>query len=85
MLLTLADEVREREQRASWSNTEELLARTLEGISTLRRDLYMMKGVPERKLPAQVMVPRPGEPAPNPNADKKVVRPGQLAKMLGKG
>lgn len=75
-VLTLAAEVRDHNERASWDNTHELLAQIIDSLSLLRLEMFLIAGVPRWKLPNPYRVPRPGE-----EQEVTVITPSQFARL----
>ena len=77
-MLTLADVVRERNDRNAWGATEELLAQLIELLSVVRIEAWLIAGVPRHKLPKAHQVTRPGEQE---QEAEMVVTPSEFARM----
>jgi hypothetical protein len=80
-VFTLAEAVRDRLERESWSNAHELLAQLIEAVSVLRIEALLIAGVPRWKLPDPTHVPRPGEK----RQEVRVVKPSEFARMAVMG
>jgi hypothetical protein len=76
-VLTLADAVRERNDRADWTDLHELLAQVVESISVLRIEAFLIAGVPRSKLPEPHHIRRPGEAA----KETPVLSPREFARL----
>jgi hypothetical protein len=76
-VLTLADAVRERNDREAWTDLHELLAQVVENLSVLRIEAFLLAGVPRWKLPDAQHIRRPGDTA----REAPVVTPGQFARL----
>lgn len=79
-MLSLADEVREREER--WTIDRELLARVHEMLQLIRIEALVGMGVKRGSLPRFVPVRRPNDPEPE---GPLVVSPRELARMVMTG
>lgn len=76
--MTLAEAVRDRLERESWSNVHELLAQLVELLSIMRVEALATAGVKRWSLPEPIHIPRPGEDDPK---EAIVVTPSQFARM----
>jgi hypothetical protein len=76
-VLTLADAVRDRNDREAWTDLHELLAQVVESISVMRIEAFLIAGVPRWKLPDPHHIRRPGEAV----KEATVVTPGQFARL----
>lgn len=79
-LLSLADEVKEREER--WTVDRELLARVHEMLQLIRIEALVGMGVKRGNLPRFVPVRRPDDPV---DEGPQVVTPRELARMVMTG
>lgn len=61
MLSSLAAETRDKQERMSWTQTDELLARLIELISVMRQEFLLFNGVKSHRLPPVMNIPRPGD------------------------
>ena len=75
--LTLAEAVRDRNERDSWTNVHELIAQCVELLSVMRIEYLISNGVKRWNLPEPVRVPRPGDEEPK----EVVMTPSQFARM----
>lgn len=78
-LITLAEEVREREGREAWNNVHEILARIHDLLAVIRVEQLAGIGVKPHRLPDVERLPRPGESEPK----VRVVSPREAALMMG--
>lgn len=76
-VLVLADAVRERNDRDSWTDVHELLAQLIEWVSIVRVEAWMINGVPRWKLPSVHHVRRPYES----EQEVRVVSVSEFARM----
>lgn len=76
-VLTLADAVKERNDRAGWTDLHELLAQVVESISVLRIEAFLIAGVPKWKLPEPHHIRRPGEAV----KETPVLSPREFARL----
>lgn len=82
-VLTLADEVRQRDERRAWSTGDELLASVYEMLQVIRVESLVSRGVKPRDTPEIVRIRRPGEDPPD---KRNTVSPRQFAALaLGRG
>lgn len=81
-MLTLAEAVRDRNERDSWTNVHELLAQLIELLSIVRIEQLAAAGVKRWSLPEMVRIPRPGDDEPK---EAMVVTPSQFARMMVSG
>jgi hypothetical protein len=79
--LTLADAVRERNDRDSWTDLHELLAILVDTLNVMRTEAMLIAGVPRSKLPDPRRVTRPGEK----KQETPVLTPGQFARLAVTG
>ena len=73
-LFTLAEEVKERDRRHSWTNEHELLARLHEQIQLVRIEQLIGIGVKAGKLPPFVPIDRPGDEPPVKDDEPETLR-----------
>lgn len=76
-VITLADEVRQREEATAWSTMHEQLARIHDLLQIMRVEQLACAGVKDHKLPDMVRMPRPGE-----DTRPKSVSPAQAARLM---
>jgi hypothetical protein len=77
-VFTLAEAVRDRLKRESWTNLHEMMAQLIELLSILRTEAWIMRGASRSNAPDPVRVPRPGEKPP----EVRTVRPSEFARMM---
>jgi hypothetical protein len=77
-LTTLAEEVREREEREAWTNVTEALARIFDLLAVMRVEALALGGVKKWNLPEPVRMPRPGEHS----AETRALTPGEAARLM---
>jgi hypothetical protein len=77
-LMTLAEEIAAREERESWDNVAEAIARVYDLLSVMRVEALALGGVKRHNLPEVARMPRPGEQV----EQIPVVTPGQAARMM---
>jgi hypothetical protein len=76
-LTTFAEEVLEREERESWTNLHEAIARIHDLLAIMRVEALARGGVKRYNLPEPVRLPRPGE-----DTGPVVVTPGEAARLM---
>lgn len=84
VLLTLAEEVADRDRRESWTTVHEVLAQVHDLLQVMRVEHLMGLGVKSASLPKPVRMPRPGEEPP-PDAGPRTVSARELAMMTTRG
>jgi hypothetical protein len=80
-LTTLAEEVRQREERESWSNMTEALARIFDLLSVMRVENLARGGVKKWNLPEPARMPRPGDEL----AEARAITPAEAARLMMAG
>lgn len=77
-LTTLADEVREREDREAWSNLHEAIARIHDLLAVMRVEALARGGVKKWNLPEANRMPRPDDKV----AEARALTPGEAARLM---
>jgi hypothetical protein len=76
-IITLAEEVAEREDALAWDNMHEALARIHDLLAVMRVEALALGGVKRYNLPAPERMPRPGD-----DGEIPVVTPGEAARLM---
>ena len=78
-VMTLAEEINERDERMSWENLHEILARIFDLLAIMRVEQLACAGVPRSKVPKPSFMPRPGEET---EPEIRVVSPGEAVRLM---